>query len=628
MPKKILLIENDSAFAAQISESLESSGFDVRVAPEGKGGLDLAREWGPDAVVLCVELPGMSGYLVCQKLRKEEATRALPLILTSAEATPDTFEKHRALKVRADEYLFKPYVPGDLLAKLAAIGLPAEAPAEALEEEPAGDAEELVSLEEEMGLEALAQEPEGELPPFDLQSLPDEPGPAASASPGLDDLSLLDEAFDGLAPSRPADPGEALELELGGGPAGDEAPAAGGDEPFSLGEDGPLGDENPLGDLTTDADAALGALGMDSGADEGPGLELDPEPEQPIRGASAGALRAAGIHLLDDPAPAPAPIRAAPTPPPPAPESTERITIPGLRRPVLDLPTPAARAERAEAPEPRASAASSAAVERLERELADARHAAEDARAAAAARDTELRQLRQRADDSARRADEAEAALSERDADLASLRAKLETITGQARKAETELKTVREEARRSADEAYQARGRVEEIERRAAQADQRVQAAERRAEAAERRADEAQHQAAESTERIEAAEAEVVRRQQEVDGVLQRLEATERELDGLRTDLVVARGEVEGARSEVEKRTAELRKRISELEAAGAKNEERVLKAYQKIKGDEKVKDKVRKAIAIAAQLLEEGLPPEAPAEKPRSGAAVLLERE
>src|SRR5512141_2402794 len=120
MPKKILLIENDSAFAGQLTESLEASGFDVRAAPEGKAGLDLAREWGPDGIVLCVELPGMSGYLVCQKLRKDDATKAIPLILTSAEATADTFEKHRALKVRADEYLIKPFVPGALFEKLTA----------------------------------------------------------------------------------------------------------------------------------------------------------------------------------------------------------------------------------------------------------------------------------------------------------------------------------------------------------------------------------------------------------------------------------------------------------------------------------------------------------------------------
>jgi len=256
MPKKILLIENDSAFAAQISESLEASGFDLRIAPEGKSGLDLAREWGPEAIVLCVELPGMSGYLVCQKLRKNDATKEIPLILTSAEATPDTFEKHRALKVRADEYIFKPYVPADLLEKLAAIGLPAE-PA------PAGDgdpSEELVSLEEEMGLEALAAEPEAELPALDLQSLPDEPPPGGDAQPqSLDeDLSLLDEAFDGIAavPLAPFDASQALDLGLDGDgedldPSEVDAAAA-----SLAGEDA---DALDVPDLETDA--ALGALG-------------------------------------------------------------------------------------------------------------------------------------------------------------------------------------------------------------------------------------------------------------------------------------------------------------------------------------------------------------------------------
>ena len=87
--------------------------------------------------------------------------------------------------------------------------------------------------------------------------------------------------------------------------------------------------------------------------------------------------------------------------------------------------------------------------------------------------------------------------------------------------------------------------------------------------------------------------------------------------------MLVARGEADGARGEVEKRTADLRRRMQELEAANAKNEERILKAYQKIKGDEKVREKVRKAIAIAGQLLDEGLPAEpAAAEKARAALA------
>jgi CheY-like chemotaxis protein len=562
MPKKILLIENDSAFAAQISESLEASGFDLRIAPEGKSGLDLAREWGPEAIVLCVELPGMSGYLICQKLRKNDATKEIPLILTSAEATPDTFEKHRALKVRADEYIFKPYVPADLLEKLAAIGLPAE-PA------PAGDgdpSEELVSLEEEMGLEALAAEPEAELPALDLQSLPDEPPPGGDAQPqSLDeDLSLLDEAFDGIAavPLAPFDASQALDLGLDG-------------------------DDEDLDPSEVDA-AAASLAGEDADALDVPDLETD---------AALGALGALGdddrqeLDAFDLPAESPrsaGPAQGAEAPPAPA------LTI---AAPVTPATAPAAAVfEPAPAPPAAPTAAPAAApVGRLERELVEARQALADARSGASAREGELRQLRARSEEAARRADDAEGMLSERDADIASLRAKLETITGQARRAESELKAAREEGRRAADELADQRARIAELEVRA-----------------------------------EAAEAEARRQSEENAGASDRSEALEREIEGLRTELVVARGEAEGARGEIEKRTAEFRKRIGDLEAASAKNEDRVLKAYQKIKGDEKVKDKVRKAVALVAQLLEEGLPPEvAAAEKERrTGAATLVDQE
>ena len=195
MPKKILLIENDAAFAGELSRSLEPRGFDVRVTGDGREGLDLAREWQPEAVVLCVELPGMSGYLVCQKLKKDDALKSLPLVLTSAEATEETFEKHRTLKARADEYLLKPYGADALVEKLGAlVGLP----------EGGEGAEELVSLEEQLGIEASAEgSPDDELQGLD--ELTDAPASPPPGAPALDDdLALLDDAFEGLAAPAPA----------------------------------------------------------------------------------------------------------------------------------------------------------------------------------------------------------------------------------------------------------------------------------------------------------------------------------------------------------------------------------------------------------------------------------------
>ncbi|MFL5302609.1 MAG: hypothetical protein ACJ79R_19945, partial [Anaeromyxobacteraceae bacterium] len=84
------------------------------------------------------------------------------------------------------------------------------------------------------------------------------------------------------------------------------------------------------------------------------------------------------------------------------------------------------------------------------------------------------------------------------------------------------------------------------------------------------------------------------------------LAALRPELETLRTDLVAARGDLEAARNEAERRAAELTKHVAELEAQTARHEERVVKAYQKIKGDEKIREKTRKALAIALQLLEE----------------------
>jgi CheY-like chemotaxis protein len=560
MPKKILFIESDSAFAAQISEALESSGFDVRVASEGKAGLDLAREWGPNGIVLCVELPGMSGYLVCQKLRKDDVTRGIPLVLTSAEATADTFEKHKALKVRADDYLLKPYLPRALLEKLASVGLPADM--EPVPPETTGS-EELVSLEE-ASLEAISPE----VPSLDLEGLPDEPAAQAERGPVSldDDLSLLDEAFEGIA----APAGSARERPV----EDEDLMAAAASLPQ---EDETTGRMALSGlDLDENALAALDDSPPPIEADEG-ALDLDTGPVRAapaVRGASADLLRAAGIPVLDAPsAPGttPAPTARAAPPRPGAAPVAARTTLLTPAAAVLVPPAPV----RAEPPAPRAelavAAPNNAALERLERELGDAR-------AALAARDTEARQLRARAEEAARRAEAAEGVAADGEADLASVKAKLEAVTAQARRADQELKTTREEGRRAADAQDGLRAQLAEAEHRA-----------------------------------EAAEADAQRRAQETQAAAERLDAAERELDSLRTDLVVARGEAEGAREEVDARTADLRARLAELEANAAKNEERVVKAYQKIKGDEKVKDKVRKAIAIAAQLLEEGLPAEGP---------------
>ncbi len=79
---------------------------------DGKEGLDKASADRPDAIILCVELPKMSGYSICNKLKKDDQLKSIPLIITSREATHETFEQHKKLKTRAEAYLIKPFAPG------------------------------------------------------------------------------------------------------------------------------------------------------------------------------------------------------------------------------------------------------------------------------------------------------------------------------------------------------------------------------------------------------------------------------------------------------------------------------------------------------------------------------------
>jgi CheY-like chemotaxis protein len=474
--KRILLIEADSRLAGDLSEALEGAGFEVRVAADGNGGIDAAHDLEPAAIVLAAELPGTSGYLVCQKIKKDDVLKEIPLVLTSAEATAETFEKHKQLKVRAQAYLLKPFPPVDLVDRLVGlVGPPGS--------RSGGGDEEVVSLDEEMGLESLGGPPEN-LPPFDLQSLPDEP--AAPGGSQDEDLRLLDDAFDTLAtPTAATDEGDET---IGERPASAEETEA-----AELPDEGEPRARDDISALEDEADRALGALTADEGEEEA----RAPEPPAPspdprsarttIRGASADLLRAAGIPLMSDP-----PGRPSSTP----------------------SPAPAARERDRERPG-----------------------------------DDDGRRQRERADELARKLDEA--------------RLEADEAKAERRKAEADLARAEERARAALAEAEEARRNAEE--------------------------------SAESMSRVETLRTRV---------------------EELEAELEAARRELDQARGESDRRTQQIRARLEEIEAAAGKNEERVLKAYQKIKGDERLREKVRKALTVAMQLLDEGAPAESPVEK------------
>ncbi|MBB6694241.1 response regulator transcription factor [Cohnella xylanilytica] len=111
MAKRILYIEDDADIGGWVKEDLESRGYEVIWLKSGDG----AAEWAADAdlVVLDVMLPGLDGFTVGQRLKKEAP--GVPILMLSARTAVD--DKLQGLRF-ADDYLTKPFHPDELAARL------------------------------------------------------------------------------------------------------------------------------------------------------------------------------------------------------------------------------------------------------------------------------------------------------------------------------------------------------------------------------------------------------------------------------------------------------------------------------------------------------------------------------
>jgi len=116
--RHVLLVESDGALAEQISSALAAHRYEVAFVPSGMDALSRVGQLRPDLIVLGVELPQISGYVVCNKLRSDPALQTIPLILTSSDATKQTFALHRKLPTRADDYLIKPFSMEQLVQRV------------------------------------------------------------------------------------------------------------------------------------------------------------------------------------------------------------------------------------------------------------------------------------------------------------------------------------------------------------------------------------------------------------------------------------------------------------------------------------------------------------------------------
>jgi CheY-like chemotaxis protein len=115
---KVLIFEHDAAFVNELRRELAKLGCAVTVVEDGDVGLVQAASDRPDLILLSIELPKTNGYSVCNKLKKDPRFTHVPLVILSTESTDETFEQHKKLRTRADDYVHKPIAFGALLPHL------------------------------------------------------------------------------------------------------------------------------------------------------------------------------------------------------------------------------------------------------------------------------------------------------------------------------------------------------------------------------------------------------------------------------------------------------------------------------------------------------------------------------
>jgi len=117
--QKILVVEDEPDILEVIEYNLAREGFRVLTAREGDDGLKKARQELPDALVLDLMLPGVDGLEVCRRLRGDDVTRNLPIVMVTAKG--EEADVVVGLGIGADDYVVKPFSPRELVARLRAV---------------------------------------------------------------------------------------------------------------------------------------------------------------------------------------------------------------------------------------------------------------------------------------------------------------------------------------------------------------------------------------------------------------------------------------------------------------------------------------------------------------------------
>ena len=116
MSRKILVVEDETPIREMISFVLEQNGFNAIEACDIEQALTKIHEPYPDLILLDWMLPGGTGVSLAKKLKQNEYTRNIPVIMLTARSDED--DKVKGFEAGVDDYVTKPFSPKELIARI------------------------------------------------------------------------------------------------------------------------------------------------------------------------------------------------------------------------------------------------------------------------------------------------------------------------------------------------------------------------------------------------------------------------------------------------------------------------------------------------------------------------------
>jgi len=669
----MVIIESDRAFADKVRSMFSRYDVEITLFEDGKEGQDAVMENPPDIILLCVELPKMSGYTICTKLKKEKKTRNIPLIIMSSEATEETFAQHRRLKNHAEDYIIKPFTEEQIVPKVTAL-----VPLEQLESPPE---EEIIALDDD---DVLIED----LSNFDEEALKAQDGGGEGATvvgerPIVDgedkELESFEEVLDSLEEDKAPEPGpqpqaqekeEELEdfddlLKVG---EEEEAPPE-VTQKESV-KEAVQKEQKQVGEREEDIElSGLESLENESLLDDELKVEFN---EPPAKAESVAEddldLNLKALEPVEEPAVPPA--VQAPAAPAPAVEAVKAHQVeaagqPAVATPVEPRPEPAAPSRQvAEKPaaDPllltRLKNAESECnllrekVASLEQKLEEAHRDYEkrlndlaqgkkdtsrekeilalrgelnardreilNFKEEITRKDQEILDAREKIGERDEEINRLQESIAKRDREIKEISSRLEEMLRaknelqerhEAKMAEWEERYTNETAKLEHEILLQ----KEENQRLSREADQRVAKVQAELDSLrntfedtkQRHNDEIYGLRTRYKNEFDRLEGEKKQLQKELEEVRAQLASEKEEHKNTRqqaAELPALKADLEQARNTIQERDSE----IKQLKEKNARSEERLVKAYQKIKSDEKIKEKARKALEIGLTLLAE----------------------